>query len=228
MRRTQSFCLLYRVKRLLLVSWAVTAGAGSVRWWSLTSLATLILFAEPVLADPDQDFLDAAFQNNIDGMKAALSQGANINVQDKASGQTALMGSVLRGNYDVVKYLLEGEHKNVVDITLPEKDGYTLAHGAAFQGRADIMKLLIQQGTINVKDDFHADGYAPVHRACWGRSDRHTATLRVLRDEAGFDIATMASRGGSVCAEMTRNPATMELLQEGLVTTEQEAATDEL
>ena len=173
---------------------------------------TVIVTNAQTLSAVDQEWLDAAGANNVDGMKTVLEKGANVNVRGNGSGQTALMGSVLRGHLDVVKYLLT-ELKDKVDVTIAEKDGYTLAHGAAFQGRADVMSFLISSN-INVKDEFHSDGYAPLHRACWGREAKHTNTLRVLRDEAGIDIATMASKDGNVCADLTTNPHTKALLKE--------------
>jgi len=160
----------------------------------------------------DQYLLNSAFSNDVNGVQSALDQGANVNVQDPASRQTPLMGAILRGHTPVVKYLLQSR-RDMVDVTIPEKDGYTAAHGAAFQGRPDIMHLLIQAG-INVKDDFHRDGYAPLHRACWGNTARHTETLRVLRDEANVDLNMADRKDGATCREMTRNQKTLELLRE--------------
>ena len=64
---------------------------------------------------------------------------ANIDERDDRSGQTPLMMSVLMGRTDLVKFFLE----KGADVTIPEKDGYTPVHGAGFQGRAQIMKILI-------------------------------------------------------------------------------------
>ena len=84
-------------------------------------------------------------------------------------------------------------------------------------GFLGIMKLLIHH-SVNVKDDFHSDGYAPVHRVCWGNTGRHAETLKVLRDEGGVDIANLASRHkeGKVCRQMTNNPTIFALLEETL------------
>ena len=92
-------------------------------------------------------------------------------------------------------------------------------HGAGFQGRADIAKILIdhgvrcvpflrkwpngahipshfsckrcasliaggvlrlRQGPRGSVDDKHSDGHHPIVRACWGREQRHTDTVRVM------------------------------------------------
>ena len=60
------------------------------------------------------------------------------------------------------------------DSSIPEKDGYTPMHGAGFQGRAEIAKILIDHGLD--KSDRHGDGYTPMLRACWGKEARHTQT----------------------------------------------------
>jgi ankyrin repeat protein len=155
----------------------------------------------------DDDILQSAFSNNREGVQSALAAGANPNVRDSSSGQTALMGAVLRGNVPVVELLLTVD---AVDVSIPEKDGYTPAHGAGFQGRAEIMRLLAAAG-LNVKDEFHSDGYAPLHRACWGNSQGHTDTIRVLAQVASVDL-NMPSRHGTRCIDMTSNPSTIALL----------------
>ena len=52
-----------------------------------------------------------------------------------------------QGNLESVKFLLEAK----ADTSIPEKDGYTPMHGAGFQGRAEIAKLLIAHG-LNPSD----------------------------------------------------------------------------
>ncbi len=97
-----------------------------------------------------------------------LYKGADINTKDEKSGQTALMAAVLRGKYNIVKYLLEAG----ADTTIGERMGYTPPHGAAFQGRPDVMRLLIDAG-LDVHE-YHNDGFAPLHRVCWGREQVST------------------------------------------------------
>mmetsp|Transcript_13077 Transcript_13077/g.19281 ORF Transcript_13077/g.19281 Transcript_13077/m.19281 type:complete len:202 (-) Transcript_13077:23-628(-) len=135
------------------------------------------------------------------------ANGANINIKDDASGQTPLMASVLRGRTTTVRLLLGKD----ADFTIGEKDGYTPAHGAGFQGRAEIMQVLHEHG-VNVIDDFHTDGYAPLHRACWGREQRHTDTIAYLVEKVGVD-PELKSKDGKICAGMTRNEATRAFLQ---------------
>jgi ankyrin repeat protein len=182
-------------------------------------VASLFLLASVLSCQGDQssstydnDLLEAAFNGNVAGVRAAIAAGANANAQDPGSGQTALMGATLRGHTNIVKLLLSAEYRDRVDVTIAEKDGYTPAHGAGFQGRADIMQVLFDH-QINVADDFHPDGFAPLHRACWGREQRHTDTVRLL-GELGVDLRLPGGKNGGnvVCADMTTNPATQRLL----------------
>lgn len=104
-------------------------------------------------------FLDAcSMPGNHENIKAALNEGAYINTRDQSSGQTCLMLSSLLGFIDNVKLMFELG----ADWTIGEKDGYTPPHGAAFQGRSDVMQFLSDSG-LDV-NEFHKDGYAPIHR----------------------------------------------------------------
>lgn len=153
----------------------------------------------------------SAIRNDVESVAKAIEEGANPNYQAPGSLQTPLMAAILRGQKDVVEYFLS--RTDLVDVSIPEKDGYTPAHGAAFQGRPEIMSLLITAG-INVNDDFHADGYAPLHRACWGAEGRHAETVRVLRDEAGVDLNMASRTNGATCREMTKNQQILDLISE--------------
>tara|TARA_B100000524_G_scaffold207240_1_gene108372 strand:- start:26 stop:454 length:429 start_codon:yes stop_codon:yes gene_type:complete len=95
------------------------------------------------------------------------------------------------------------------DVTIGEKDGYTPMHGAGFQGRAEVAKVLIEHG-LNPSDR-HADGFTPIHRACWGGSQRHAETVRVLL-EAGVSHEEKSSNGDTPM-EMTKNPHTLQVIQ---------------
>ena len=55
------------------------------------------------------------------------------------------------GNLESVRFLLDAK----ADTSIPEKDGYTPMHGAGFQGRAEIAKLLIAHG-LNPSDKHKA------------------------------------------------------------------------
>lgn len=155
--------------------------------------------------DGEERLLEACRMGHVNAVLREIENGANMNVQEQGSGQTPLMAAVLSGQAQVVQILL---HKGA-NVTIGEKDDYTPAHGAGFQGRAKIMSLLQEHG-IDVIRDVHADGYAPFHRACWGNEQRHSDTVQFLL-EIGTDPNMPGN--GKTCAEMTRNPATLQVVR---------------
>ena len=70
-----------------------------------------------------------------------------------------------------------------------EKDGYTPMHGAAFQGRAEVARILLQDS--RVPNIVHKDGFHPIHRAAWGHSKGHADTLQAFV-EAGVNFRLLS------------------------------------
>jgi len=154
--------------------------------------------------NPDGHLLAA---DTVERVKAALAEGANINVQDELNGQTALMRATLHGWSSIVKYLLD----KGADATIGEKDGYTPAHGAGFQGRAKIMAILKDSG-VDVLSPATKDSFTPFHRACWGREGRHTETIRYFLEELDVNANAKGGPEKRTCFQMTPNRDTKTLL----------------
>jgi ankyrin repeat protein len=168
----------------------------------VTSILALLV---GIVASTDSEALFFAVrQDNGSLIQDELNKGADINYIGPG-GQTPLMHAVLQGRETSTQFLLS----KGADVTTGEKDGYTPMHGAGFQGRSVIAKQLLDHGLDPLIP--HDDGFLPIHRSCWGREDRHTATVQVFL-EAGvpFDIK---SKDGKTCLDMTKNPATIELLE---------------
>ena len=71
-------------------------------------------------------------------IRQALTAGADINAIGPG-GQTPLLFAVLSGKEKAAKVLVDSD----ADLTATEKDGYNVLHAAGFQGRADILKMLL-------------------------------------------------------------------------------------
>jgi len=160
---------------------------------------------------------EQVYMDNIEAVRSAIENGADVNHRGEG-GQTPVMQAVLRGQYEMVQMLLGLNPKP--DLTIGEENGYTPMHGAAFQGRPSIIRLLLAEG-LNPSDR-HKDGYTPLHRTCWGKDPRHTEAARVLIEEAHVSPNELG-QDGKAPLSMTKNKLTEELLKRhGAVMTQRE------
>ena len=60
--------------------------------------------------------------------------------------------------------------------------------------------------------EYHNDGFAPLHRACWGMEQRHTDTARVFVEHGKVPF-NQKSKKGTTCKDITGNPATRKLME---------------
>jgi ankyrin repeat protein len=160
------------------------------------------------------DLFIAARNDDPDGIKEALLQlGTNIN-DVGPGGQTALLFSILSGRSKAAEYLVQAG----ADVTATEKDGYNVLHASGFQGRDEILSMLLDNPTIlGFVNEPHQDGYYAIHRACWGKEERHTNTVRIFVEKGGVDIDVKGKTGkatGKACADVTRNQGTLDLIAE--------------
>lgn len=107
------------------------------------------------LSAVDEDLFAALRKDDVVAASAALAAGASINAISPRGQQTPLMQSVLHGRVEMVRWCLD----NGADTTIPERDGYTPMHGAAFQGHAVIADMLLKHG-VPLRD-LHKDGFEP-------------------------------------------------------------------
>ena len=193
----------------------------SKRLLSFANLLLLLLFLSPIpvrvhaQSESSYRLLQACFElddddpSTLQTIRSLLKEdGVDMNIREPSSGQTPLMGSVLRGKPNIVDLLLEAG----ADASIPEKDGYTPPHGAAFQGRTAVLQVLQRYGVVP-NDAWHADGYLPFHRACWGKTERHAAFVAyMLEQRLVDDVNVPAKSNGRTCREMTKNPMTVQVL----------------
>ena len=152
----------------------------------------------------DRRLFEAARRGDVEAMDAALEAGADIDAlipigpQDNpdVSKVTALMQAALDGRVDTIKYLLE----QGADVDQEDSFGFTPMHGCAFRGHAAACAALLEDVGPNSETalHYHPDGFAPLHRCCFGEGS--IDTLRVFL-EAGVDpalpsIEDRAGRGG--------------------------------
>ena len=174
----------------------------------------MILSFKYTTCDLINEVFEAIKNDNIGALRKILSDNSDsldsfINQKEAESGQTPVMMSVLRGQTEMVRLLLA---EPVVDVSIGEMQGYTVMHGAGFQGRADILRLLLEDKRNIDPRDFHEDGFSPLHRACWGDEPRHTETVRVFLEVAGVPW-DLRSEEGTTCYDVTYNQGTRDLIE---------------
>ena len=91
---------------------------------------------------PAQNLSTAAFIGNAAAMKQALAGGADPNTKDPQSGSTLLATAALMGHTEIVGTAPRTRRGYQCE----KRDGGTALHAAAFLGRAEIVKLLLDKG----------------------------------------------------------------------------------
>jgi hypothetical protein len=113
-------------------------------------VALLSILAVVVLANDDPIFvIDSAVWNALNGdvatLRGLLTRADGtwredlLNIQEANSGQSLIMKSVLMGKIEIVEMLVEAG----ADLSIPEKMGYTVIDGAAFQGSNKSERIVI-------------------------------------------------------------------------------------
>ena len=99
-------------------------------------------------------------------------------------------------------------------VSHPRLCRYTAFHGAGFQGRPRVAKVLIEAGLDPQHE--HADGYQAIHRACWGSEPRHADVVRVLVEDGGVphDVKDRHGETPLTHARRRNNPSTVQLLED--------------
>eukprot|EP00877_Chromochloris_zofingiensis_P000754 jgi/Chrzof1/1067/Cz01g38320.t1 len=168
----------------------------------------------------------AALNNRIAEATYLLSNGADINVQD-STGQTPLLWAAVRGSLPVIETLLRnGSDPNLkdnrgytlchvaaqygqtavlyhlalkwgVDVDIPDNDGRTPLHWAAYKGYADTIRLLLVLDARFALAD--KEGCTPLHwAAIKGNGEACTVLLQ------GGSMAVLSARDvtGSTPAQL--------------------------
>ncbi|MCA9501720.1 MAG: ankyrin repeat domain-containing protein [Spirochaetaceae bacterium] len=186
--------------------------------FAIVSVPAVPIRAQPAPASVDPAAADAATRR----LLVAASRGDAKAVRDSiAAGaridehraryvgpglQTALVGAALRGHAEVVRVLIEAG----ADPTIPEKDGYTVWHAAAFQGRAAVLRVL-EALAVPGNGPAPKDGLWPLHRAASGGTPRHAEAVEVLIERGGA-ACSVRDPQGRVPLDLARTPRIRTLL----------------
>ena len=129
---------------------------------------------------------------NIEGVKQAIAEGADMNVQT-IGGWTPLHIAVFKGHKEIAELLIDKD----ADVNAKNWEGGTPLHYAALTGRKEIAELLIDNGAdVNEKTD---DGRTPLD---FTKQTKQKATADLLRKhggKTGVEVSIhWAARGGDI------------------------------
>lgn len=142
-------------------------------------------------ASANTRMLEAIQRGNVKWLvKEVKEHGADVNVMNPHNKQTPFMTSSLKGEMKMMETLLELG----ADPTKGEENGYTAFHGAGFQGHAVVARFLCEKVKQLDPNEMHKDGYRPIHRACWGKMNRHAEFVKTLIEDCGVDPDSLTKK----------------------------------
>lgn len=102
------------------------------------------------IVSPSSPLVNAAYENNLDGVKELLFKGADVNEVDKDVDATALDEAVANGNLEMVLMLIDAR----AEVNLRNKQGRTALMFLAEESTPEVVRALIEAGAkVNLKDD---------------------------------------------------------------------------
>lgn len=116
-----------------------------------------------------KDLFKAVLNNDLAGVKAAVSAGADIEMRYPVvngfnDGHTPLIIASRENEADIVRYLLEqGADVNAIEPVF----GAVALHKATYNGLFVILKILLSAPGININYQGYTNGYTPLHDALW-------------------------------------------------------------
>ena len=130
------------------------------------------------------------------GKKAAvkylLQKGANVNIPEK-DGYSPMHGAGFQGE--------SVSRSRPSSFLLLDRSIFATLPTSRLQltrvlrtGRPEIARHLLDAGVSHTPEPWHPDGFAPLHRACWGNEPRHAQTIAVLV-AAGADVDLLTRFG---------------------------------
>lgn len=121
---------------------------------------SFLTMAQENVQSPNKMLLAASSCGDVQGIKKAISLGADVNCKDDQGNTPVNLGAKL-SNYKQVKYFMElGAHINT-----PNNDNITPLHYSVEYNNVNMVKLLLENGAnIDARD---LSQEAPIHWAGW-------------------------------------------------------------
>lgn len=130
-------------------------------------------------ANQQQPLMQAVLKNDLEAVKKLIAEGVDVNEKSPIigsgnDGQTPLLVACFSGYTEIAGELIKaGANPRIVDYLLKA----TPLHKAAFSGHPGPLKLLLEQGLVEVNAQGPYNGYTALHDSIW---HGHTEAFKVL------------------------------------------------
>ncbi len=141
-RRSLGSLLRQRALRVLLPLVLAMAVVVPMTLWTVGFIVESAAERSAGEVDPEQNVWLAAKTNDVAMLAAELAAGADVNAPDPVFRVTPLAFAALEGQTGMAGELLRRGAK----LEAPNRDGSTALHSAAFMGRAETVRLLLDNG----------------------------------------------------------------------------------
>ena len=154
-------------------------------------------FRNAFLSDPT--WFDGIGQNPIESRRiwslaedTQVEEIANLLAEHPNRGVDMLFDAAAKGKPHVVRFLLAEGVKPNGDAAKGEDDTWDPLHAAAYQGRLECVKVLVEEGGVSPNERAGLGG-TPLMRACWGGRENVVAYL--LEHGADMTLRQTATDG---------------------------------
>ena len=148
---------------------------------------------------PEQEIVDAVYNGNLKKTQRLLDLGchADTRMTNNESQPTLLMIATAINNKEIINELI----KRGADIFSMDTSGSIALHGACYDARIDIVKILLEQNTTQLNCVDEQDGDTPLHYAV---AQGHLEVVKILL-EHGADINIPNTHGMPALAQALFN-----------------------
>ena len=132
------------------------------------SILSFLVSLVAATASEDNAIFKGVKDDDAAAIRSAVENDPSILESIGPGGQTPLIHAVLIGKLNAVTTLLELG----ADTSATERDGYDVLHASGFQGRAEILEVLLKEFakekkaggfSLDPSTDQHRDGFYPMH-----------------------------------------------------------------
>ena len=147
--------------------------------------------------------IDCVFQNNLEGLKAGLTQGSDPNQVD-SDGRTPLIQAAIENRLELAKLLLEAG----ANVNAQDRLGNSALHFAAQEYHCEMARLLLDSGASVDVQDKH--GNTSLWRAVFNSRGRGDVICMLLK--AGAD-KSHRNKTGKTPFELAKTIANYNIIQ---------------